>query len=143
MKTKKKFNIERVKEFCKLVNEGVNPSLALKNMNTCNGYNAPLREAGFYWKEKNGKYKAVERVHMERYLLFAENEYNIKRINKKFTKQPTLFCIPKQKVAKPQYKSHEESFNNSKLIRNTAPKVGVNKNKLSFIQRLVKQFFNL
>jgi hypothetical protein len=145
MKTKKKFNIERVREFCKLVNEGVSPSLALKNMNTCNGYSAPLREAGFYWKEKNGQYRAVERVHMERYLLFAEkkNEYNIKRINKKFVKQPTLFCVPKQKAVKPVSKSNNDYFNNSSFIRNTAPKVFFNNNKLSFIQRLVKKFFNL
>jgi hypothetical protein len=145
MKTKKKFNIERVREFCKLVNEGLSPSLALKNMNTCIGYIAPLKEAGFYWKEKNGEYKAVERIHMERYLLFAEkkNEYNVRRINKKFLKQPTLFCMPKQKVVKPQYELDKESFNNSNCIRNTAPKIVVNKNKLSFIQRLVKKFFNL
>ena len=124
MKTRKQFNIERVREFCKLVNEGNTPAEALREMNSCNGYMNPLRQAGLFWKEKDGTYKAVERIHTERYLLFTEkkNEYNNEKINKKCFKQPTLFNQPKPK-------------------QTTTP---VRKEvQLSFIQRVVKSLFKL
>lgn len=145
MKTKKKFNIERVREFCALINLGQTPSIALKNMNSCQGYSVPLKEAGFYWKEKNGKYKAAERIRADRYLLFTEkkNEYNIKKINKAFVKQPTLFCQPKQKAIKRQPQFFQNSPVAITSIKNTAPEVVLVKNKLSFIQRLVKSLFKL
>jgi hypothetical protein len=151
MKTKKKFNIERVREFCALINSGQTPSVALKNMNSCQGYSVPLKEAGFYWKEKNGKYKAPERIRTDRYLLFTEkkNEYNIKKINKSFVKQPTLFCQPKERAIKRLTVYSEERLNVLKQIQNTDPKIappqyGFNaENKLSFIQRIIKSLFKL
>jgi len=126
MKTRKQFNIERVREFCKLVNEGHTPVEALRSMNSCNGYMNPLRQAGLFWKEKDGTYKAVERIHTDRYLLFTEkkNEYNIQKINKKCVKQPTLFNQPKQK-------------------QTTAPTMKAKERQLTFIQRVVKSLFNL
>lgn len=127
MKTRKQFNIERVREFCKLVNEGNTPAEALRSMNSCNGYMNPLRQAGLFWKEKDGTYKAVERIHTERYLLFTEkkNEYNIEKINKKCVKQPTLFNQPKPKQTTP------------------APTMKAKQPQLNFIQRVVKSLFNL
>jgi len=126
MKKRKEFNIERVKEFCKLVNEGNTPSKALRLMNSCDGYINPLHQAGLYWKENDGTYKAVERIHMERYLLFTKkkNEYNeLKNLGTtKLLKQPTLFNQPKPKQP-------------------TAQKV--KQPKLNFIQRVVKSLFNL
>ncbi len=151
MKTKKKFNIERVREFCALINLGQTPSIALKNMNSCQGYSVPLKEAGFYWKEKNGKYKAAERIRADRYLLFTEkkNEYNIKKINKVFVKQPTLFCQPKEKATKRLTVYSEARLNVLKHVQNTEQKIEGRQdvfkaeNKLSFIQRVVKSLFNL
>jgi hypothetical protein len=128
MKTRKQFNIERVREFCKLINEGNTPKEALRSMNSCNGYMNPLRQAGLFWKEKDGTYKAVERIHTERYLLFTEkkNEYNNEKINKKCFKQPTLFNQPKQKQT-----------------TTTAPTMKAKQKQLSFIQRVVKSLFKL
>ena len=127
MKTRKQFNIERVREFCKLVNEGNTPAEALRSMNSCNGYMNPLRQAGLFWKEKDGTYKAVERIHTERYLLFTEkkNEYNNEKINKKCFKQPTLFNQPKPKTTTP------------------VPTMKAKQPQLNFIQRVVKSLFKL
>jgi|688.fasta_scaffold1164868_1 hypothetical protein len=139
MKTRKEFNIARVREFCKLVNEGIKPHHALTQMNACSGYVRPLKKSGLYWKEKNGTYKAVERIRADRYELFvkAKNEYNKmnylkyekqsiekKRSYTKFVKQATLFNQakePKQKTTIPVRK----------------------KIQLSFIQRVVKSLFKL
>ena len=127
MKTRKQFNIERVREFCKLINEGNTPKEALRSMNSCNGYMNPLRQAGLFWKEKDGTYKAVERIHTERYLLFTEkkNEYNNEKINKKCFKQPTLFNQPKPKTTTP------------------ALTMKAKQPELTFIQRVVKSLFKL
>ena len=129
MKTRKQFNIERVREFCKLINEGNTPKEALRSMNSCNGYMNPLRQAGLYWKEKDGTYKAVERIHTERYLLFTEkkNEYNNEKINKKCFKQPTLFNQPKPKPKQ----------------TTPVPTMKAKEKQLTFIQRVVKSLFNL
>ena len=129
MKTRKQFNIERVREFCKLINEGNTPKEALRSMNSCNGYMNPLRQAGLYWKEKDGTYKAVERIHTERYLLFTEkkNEYNNEKINKKCFKQPTLFNQPKHKPK----------------TTTPVPTMKAKEQQLNFIQRVVKSLFNL
>jgi hypothetical protein len=87
----------------------------------------PLRQAGLFWKEKDGTYKAVERIHTERYLLFTEkkNEYNNEKINKKCFKQPTLFNQPKPKTTTP------------------VPTMKAKQRELSFIQRIVKSLFKL
>ena len=131
MKTRKQFNIERVREFCKLINEGNTPKEALRSMNSCNGYMNPLRQAGLYWKEKDGTYKAVERIHTERYLLFTEkkDQYNeLKNSGKtKLPKQITLFCQPKLKP--------KQTTN--------IPTMKAKERELSFIQRVVKSLFNL
>ena len=130
MKTKKKFDIERVREFCKLVNEGKSPGEALRYMNTSKGYTIPLRSAGIYWTEKDGSFKALERIRLERFELFVKrkSEYNNKFHDKEKknyrVKQSTLFCQPKPKQP-------------------TAQKVKPNEPKLTFIQRVVKSLFNL
>ena len=76
MRTKKKFDIERVREFCKLINEGNTPNRALIIMRSSNGYITPLKKAGIYWKEKDGTFRAVERVRVERYELFEKEKIN-------------------------------------------------------------------
>jgi len=128
MKTKKSktFNIERVKEFCKRINNGETPTEALANMNTCEGYQTPLKKAGLFWKEKDGSYKAVERIRTDRYELFVNEKKNYNRCkNKKQYKQPTLLNQPKPKQTTP------------------APQMKVKKTQLTFIQRVVKSLFNL
>lgn len=126
MKTKKKFDIERVREFCKLINEGNTPNQALIIMRSSNGYMTPLKKAGLYWREKDGTFKAVERIHSERYQLFEVEKINYNRIMKRtpVVKQKTLFCQPKQTTT-------------------NAPTMKAKKRQLNFIQRVVKSLFNL
>jgi hypothetical protein len=152
MKTRKikPFDIERVKEFCKLVNEGNTPVKALVIMSSSTGYATPLKRAGFFWQEKDGTYKAVERIYSERYNLFvnekkiyikkrndsqyaAQKQLRLKGINstektnsyKEYTKQASLFNQPKPKQP------------------TTAPTLKTNEPQLTFIQRVVKSLFNL
>jgi len=125
MKNQKPFNIERVREFCKLVNKGLKPKEALAKMNSCEGYQMPLKKAGLFWKEKDGSYKAVERIRTERYELFVNEKKNYNKYkNKKqyITKQPTLFNQPKT---------------------NNAQTMKAQERQLNFIQRIAKSLFNL
>jgi hypothetical protein len=127
MKTKKKFDIDRVREFCKLINEGNTPNRALIIMRSSNGYITPLKKAGIYWKEKDGTFRAVERVRVERYELFKKEKVNYNRVIKATpaVKQSTLFFEPKQKQ------------------KTTAPTMKAKQRELSFIQRVVKSLFKL
>jgi len=140
MTKRKEFNIERVREFCKLVNEGKTPNEALRLMNSSNGYTTPLRTAGIYWKDKDGTFKALCKIHVERYNTFIEikNEYNQRVYNrfqrkgtqqtnsyKQFVKQATLFNQPKPKQTTP------------------APTMKAKEQQLTFIQRVVKSLFKL
>jgi hypothetical protein len=122
MKNQKPFNIERVREFCKLVNNGLKPKEALAQMNSCEGYQMPLKRAGLFWKEKDGTYRAVERIRTDRYELFVNEKKNYNRYkNKKQYKQATLFNQPKT----------------------PAPTMKAKEPQLNFIQRVVKSLFNL
>jgi hypothetical protein len=140
MKTRKSktFNIERVKEFCNLVNEGKTPAEALRLMNSCNGYTKPLRAAGLFWQEKDGTFKAVERIRTERYTLFLNEKlkYNKEVTNKKFYDKSTC-----KKNSYKEYTKQATLFNQPKTKETTTP---VRKEvQLTFIQRVVKSLFNL
>ena len=127
MKTKKKFDINRVREFCSLINIGKTPHEALRLMSSSNGYMTPLKKAGLYWREKDGTFKAVERIHTERYQLFEIEKINYNRIMKgtPVVKQKTLFCQPKPKTTTP------------------VPTMKAKQRELTFIQRVVKSLFKL
>ena len=131
MKTRKTFDINRLREFCKLINEGSAPAEALARLNTCIAYATPLKASGIYWREQDGTYKAVERIRAERYDLFLSErkKYNKRnwdrQVQKKneLKKQATLFKQPKPKP--------------------TAPTMKAKQRELSFIQRVVKSLFKL
>ena len=127
MKTKKKFDINRVREFCSLINIGKTPHEALRLMSSSNGYMTPLKKAGLYWREKDGTFRAVERIHTERYQLFEIEKINYNRIMKgtPVVKQKTLFCQPKPKTTTP------------------VPTMKAKEQQLNFIQRVVKSLFKL
>ena len=138
MTKRKEFNIERVREFCKLVNEGQTPVEALKKMNACSGYYTPLKSSGLFWKEKNGTYKAIERIHTERYESFAKakNEYN-KMNYLKYEKQSVL-----KTNSYKQYAKQATLFSQSKQTTN-APTMKPKERQLNFIQRVAKSLLNL
>lgn len=150
-RTSKPFDITRVREFCKLINEGKTPNEALIKMKACQNYRNPLESAGIFWIEKDGNYKAVERIYLERYELFIEekrkylkkrnevarwnknqrasgkiNSFQKRNSYKEYVKQATLFNQPKQKQT-----------------TTTAPTMKAKQRELSFIQRVVKSLFKL
>ena len=149
-RTKKSFDISRVREFCKLVNEGKTPNEALIKMKACPNYRNPLESAGMFWREKDGTFKAVERIYLERYELFIEekrkylkkrnevaywnkkerasgkvNSFQKRNSYKEYVKQATLFNQPKPKTTTP------------------VPTMKAKQPQLNFIQRVVKSLFNL
>ena len=143
MKTKQQaFNIERVKEFCKRVNNGETPQAALANMNTCRAYVTPLRKAGFFWTEKDGTYKAVERIYTERYELFSSErkKFNNRNFTRYIEKQKQL--LQKRNSYK-EYNKQATLFNQPKQNTTNAPTMKAKKRQLTFIQRLLKSLFNL
>ena len=123
------FNIERVKEFCKRINNGETPTEALTNMKASRAYGTPLRKAGFFWTEKDGTYKAVERIYNERFELFSSErtKFNNRNLNRQLekTRQATLFNQPKPKTTTP------------------VPTMKAKQTQLTFIQRVVKSLFKL
>jgi len=149
MKTRKEFNIERVKQFCKLVNEGNKPNEALIIMSSSSGYAVPLREAGIYWKEKNGTYKAVERLYTERYALFIneKKKYIKQRNDKQYAAQKQLrlkgINSTEKRNSYKEYTKQASLFNQPKQKQTTAPTMKAKERQLSFIQRVVKSLFNL
>lgn len=149
MKTRKPFNIERVREFCKLVNEGKQPKEALLVMRSSMGYATALKAAGLYWKEKDGTYKAVERIYAERYELFLtekkkfirqRNEsYHVRQKQKTFEK---VKAVSKSNSYK-EYTKQATLFNQPKPKQTSAPTMKAKERQLTFIQRVVKSLFNL
>jgi hypothetical protein len=150
MKTRKaqKFDIERVKEFCKLVNEGKTPAEALRLMNSCNGYTKPLRAAGIFWQEKDSTFRAVERIHAERYTLFLNERLKYNRTinakpNRKQRKTFQKVDVISKRNSYKEYTKQANLFAQPKPKQPIAQKVKPNEPKLNFIQRVVKSLFNL
>jgi len=142
------FNIERVKEFCKRINNGETPTEALTNMKASRAYGTPLRRAGFFWTEKDGTYKAVERVYTERYELFSSERKKFNNINfnrqMEKTRQATLFNQPKPKTGKiSSSKNIMFTGQTMTLSPAPAPTMKAKKKQLNFIQRVVKSLFKL
>jgi hypothetical protein len=131
MKTRKTFDINRLREFCKLINEGSAPAEALARLNTCIAYATPLKASGIYWREQDGTYKAVERIRAERYDLFLAER-------KKYNKRNWDRQVQKKKELKKQ-----SSLFNQPKPKPTAPTMKAKQRELSFIQRVVKSLFKL
>jgi hypothetical protein len=87
MKTqRKKFDKERIIEFCKLVNAGMKPKDALAKMKACQGYQTALKRSGIYY-QVGDNYYAVERLTDAKYDAFknirytTRKKYNTKSVN--------------------------------------------------------------
>ena len=151
MKTRtiKPFDIERVKEFCKLVNEGNSPVKALIIMSSSTGYATPLKKAGFFWIEKDGTYKAVERIYSERYNLFVNEKkmYIKKRNDSQYAAQKQLrikeINLTEKRNSYKEYNKQATLFNQPKSKTTNAPTMKAKEKQLNFIQRVVKYLFNL
>jgi hypothetical protein len=151
MKTRtiKPFDIERVKEFCKLVNEGNSPVKALIIMSSSTGYATPLKKAGFFWIEKDGTYKAVERIYSERYNLFVNEKkmYIKKRNDSQYAAQKQLrlkgINLTEKRNSYKEYNKQATLFNQPKSKTTNAPTMKAKERQLTFIQRVVKSLFKL
>jgi hypothetical protein len=143
MKTQQKqFDIERVKEFCKRVNNGETPYQALSNMNASRAYGTPLKRAGLFWTQKDGTYKAVERVYTERYELFSSERKKFN--NRNFTRQmEKKNKIVAKRNSYKEYTKQATLFNQPKPKTTNAPTMKAKHGQLTFIQRVVKSLFNL
>jgi hypothetical protein len=147
-RTSKPFDITRVREFCKLINEGKKPNEALIKMKACQNYRNPLESAGIFWIEKDGNYKAVERIYLERYELFIEEKRKylkkrneVARWNKNQRASGKINSFQKRNSYK-EYVKQATLFNQPKP-KPTPPTMKANERQLSFIQRVVKSLFKL
>jgi hypothetical protein len=147
-RTSKPFDITRVREFCKLINEGKKPNEALIKMKACQNYRNPLESAGIFWIEKDGNYKAVERIYLERYELFIEEKRKylkkrneVARWNKNQRASGKINSFQKRNSYK-EYVKQATLFNQPKP-KPTAPTMKAKKRELTFIQRVVKSLFKL
>ena len=119
-------------------------------MRSSMGYATALKAAGLYWKEKDGTYKAVERIYTERYELFlAEKKKFIRQRNESYhvrQKQKTFEKV--KSVSKTnsykEYVKQATLFNQPKPKQTTpAPTMKAKQPQLNFIQRVVKSLFKL
>lgn len=80
MKTKrKKFDRNRIIEFCKLVNSGMSPTDALYKLKACREYASFLRQSGIVYKVDNTWY-AIERLSDSKYNSFVNIRYQKNKI---------------------------------------------------------------
>jgi AAA15 family ATPase/GTPase len=115
-------------------------------MNTCTNYRNPLESAGIFWKEKDGTYKAIERIYLDRYELFIEEKRKYRKYrneiqlaNKK-KKEERVSTISKRNSYK-EYAKQANLFNQPKP--KPAPIIKTKESQLNLIQRVVKSLFNL
>lgn len=61
---------ERIANICKRVNEGMKPSYAAKAEGLGGGYLIALRESGIIYKDEDGNWKGMVKIHSSRYESF-------------------------------------------------------------------------
>jgi hypothetical protein len=81
-KTKKKATSNRLLDVCKLINSGISPIDAARQLQFSQHYITLMGKCGIIQKEIDGKFIALNRIHPKRYNEFIEirNEYNKKKI---------------------------------------------------------------
>jgi len=63
---------ERVANICKLVNDGVKPSYAAKAEGLGGGYLIALKNSGIIYKDDQGNWKAMVKIHATRFDEFVK-----------------------------------------------------------------------
>jgi hypothetical protein len=99
--------IERVRHCCHLLNQGMNMQDALETLGMGKQYGKFMQEAGIAKKLKNGKWKAMERLHQDRYEHFKQlvSEYQLNRRNERAKMLP-----PKMTALPPQPSAFKKFF---------------------------------
>ena len=67
---------ERVANICKRINEGMKPSYAAKAEGLGGGYLIALRESGIIYKDDQGNWKGMVKIHSSRYETFVAYRRN-------------------------------------------------------------------
>ena len=108
-----------------------------------------MKKAGFFWIEKDGTYKAVERIYSERYNLFVNEKkmYIKKRNDSQYAAQKQLrikeINLTEKRNSYKEYNKQATLFNQPKSKTTNAPTMKAKEKQLNFIQRVVKYLFNL
>lgn len=121
---------ERLSQVCKLVNSGLTPVQVCNQLKFSKHYFSMMQKCGLISVDESGNYKAMERIHNERYAMFL-------KLKQDYSKG---IRAESSRVEKLKELVNE---NESSWIRNTAPKVGFPKPERNFIQRIIAKIFNL
>jgi hypothetical protein len=117
-KTKKRATPNRLLNVCKLINSGISPTDAAKQLQFSQHYITLMRKCGIIQKEIDGKFIALNKIHQKRYNDFIKirNEYNENKI---------------------RYIKPKENKNKNKII------LQYDKPKRNFFQKFIAKLFNL
>lgn len=120
-KTRKRATSNRLLNVCKLINSGISPTDAAKQLQFSQHYITLMIKCGIIKKEINGKYIGLNRIHEKRYSEFINirNKYNQ-------NKNPNV-----------KLKENKIKYNENKII------LQYDKPKRNFLQKLIAKLFNL
>lgn len=115
-KNRKRATIKRLLNVCKLINSGISPTDAAKQLQFSQHYITLMRKCSIIQKETDGKFIALKKIHQKRYNDFIQirNEYNQNKIS---------YIKPKE--------------NKKKIIYQ------YDKPKQNFFQKFIAKLFNL
>lgn len=130
---------ERLSQVCKLVNTGLTPVEVCNQLKFSKHYFSMMQKCGLISVDESGNYKAMERIHNERYAMFLKlkQDYS-KGIRAESTRVQKL-----NDLIEKQEKENIAIELESNWIRNTAPKIAFPKPERNFIQRIIGKLFNI
>ena len=129
---------ERLSQVCKLVNSGLTPVEVCNQLKFSKHYFSMMMQCGMISCDENKNYTAMERIRNERFAMFLKLKHNyVKGIR---TESPRVKKL--KELIEKQEKENIAIEMESNWIRNTAPKIGVLKQR-NFIQRIIAKLFNL
>jgi hypothetical protein len=90
---------ERIANVCKRVNEGMRPSYAAKAEGLGGGYLIALRESGIIYKDNEGNWKGMVKIHSSRFETFIVYRQNYDKaiISDRYTSKHPIESV-KQEV---------------------------------------------
>lgn len=99
---------ERVANICKRINEGMKPSYAAKAEGLGGGYLIALKNSGIVYKDDQGNWKGMVKIHSSRYESFLHHrtKYDQGVVRSRYTeKHPEVIAVEKQGFFKRIWKS--------------------------------------
>lgn len=99
---------ERLTKICKRINEGMKPGYATHAEGLGGGYLVALKNSGIVFKDDQGNWKAMVKIHSSRYESFIKfrQEYDQGVVRSRYTeKHPDVIAVEKQGFFKRIWKS--------------------------------------